>query len=83
MRLSIAELGTLGCYLTACRVLSTGSGRVVIWMVLPTMLETMNMSIPSLKAVNGLVPIQYFTTYLPSPSLVRRPPCVLKLFLIF
>lgn len=31
----------------ACRVERTGRGRVVIWMVLPTMLATMNMSMPS------------------------------------
>ena len=31
----------------ACRVERTGSGRVVIWMVLPTMFATMNMSMPS------------------------------------
>ena len=33
---------------TACRVDRTGSGSVVIWMVLPTTLETTNMSMPNL-----------------------------------
>ena len=32
---------------TACNVDKTGSGRVVIWIVLPTRLATMNMSMPS------------------------------------
>ena len=31
----------------ACRVERTGRGRVVIWMVLPTMFATTNMSMPS------------------------------------
>ena len=35
--------------LTACRVDSTGRGRVVICIVLPTRLEMMNMSIPSCR----------------------------------
>lgn len=38
-----AEVGAL----TAWRVESTGSGRVVIWMVLPTMFEPTNMAIPT------------------------------------
>ena len=32
---------------TACSVERTGSGSVVIWMLLPTRLDTMNMSMPS------------------------------------
>lgn len=32
---------------TACKVDSTGRGRVVIWIVLPTMLEMTNMDIPT------------------------------------
>ena len=38
---------TCGVVHTACSVERTGSGSVVIWMLLPTRLDTMNMSMPS------------------------------------
>jgi hypothetical protein len=43
---------------TACNVDSTGSGRVVIWMVLPTMFATTNMSMPSWTSQHGSRPAE-------------------------
>jgi hypothetical protein len=40
------QLGALGAH-TACKVDRTGSGSVVIWMVLPTRFATTNMAMPS------------------------------------
>lgn len=45
-RISVAHI-ELNTRPEACSVERTGSGSVVIWMVLPTRLEKMNMAMPS------------------------------------
>lgn len=70
---------------TACSVDKTGRGRVVIWIVLPAMFATTNMSIPSLKRrVSQMSHVERHATMtnLPSPSSVRRPARIIGVFLI-
>lgn len=58
----------------------------MIWIVLPAMFETMNMSIPSLKRrVSSTSYAQRYIalTNLPSPSSVRRPAGIIGVFPIF
>jgi hypothetical protein len=61
---------------------STGSGRVVIWIVLPTRFATMNMSMPSYDGQSAAGIDLPAITDLPPPALVGRPPFVVILLLL-
>ena len=70
---------------TACSVDKTGRGSVVIWIVLPAIFETMNMSIPSLhRRISQMSHTERHAalTNLPSPSPVWRPAGVIGVFFI-
>ena len=68
---------------TAWSVDKTGKGRVVIWIVLPMIFETTNMSKPSYTYRSIPEYILSAQSYLPSAPFIWRAPYVLDIFLIF
>lgn len=71
---------------TACRVDRTGSGRVVIWIVLPTRFAIMNMSMPSCVAQcqRKILPKRsVIVSYLPAAASVGRTADMVFFLLLF